>query len=212
MTFFATEIDVCPAFGWEGGPSIDVLIRTLRNKRERRNLRADLFQHSYTLPFQNVKDDVYLEEIKAAYLAMGGPLHTFLAKDFGDYRHGFAGNNYAPMAFGIGDGTTQVFQLSKTYTFGAASYVRPITKPVASGLLIYRDGSIEGGVVVSTLTGEATFAAPPGVGEVLAWLGEYRVPVRFSDFMLPSTIDNRIRQGRKFATNGSCSLLEEFSE
>jgi len=57
MTFFAEEIAADPAFGWQGGPNIDVLIRKLQNQHERRNRRGDLVKHTYTLPFQNIPDD-----------------------------------------------------------------------------------------------------------------------------------------------------------
>ncbi len=208
MTFYATEIDACPAFGWQGGPNIDVLIRTLQNRHERRNKRGDLAMHTYTLPFQNIVDDAYLEHIKSAFMAMGGPHNSFLVKDWADFLHGF-GPDYDHMPFGIGDGMTSVFQLSKTYTFGSAFYERPITKPVA-GHIIYIDGTPDM-VTADLLTGEVDFgSSPPGMGEVLTWSGEFRVPVRFADMYLPATIDDRA--GNRYATNGSVTLQEVFGE
>lgn len=206
MTFYATEIDTCPAYGWQGGPNVDILIRQLRNRHERRNDRSGLALHTFTLPFQNIKDPVYLEEIKAAFLALGGPHHSFLTKDYGDYRHGFARDDYAPMPFGVGDGVTNLFQLSKTYTFGSAEFIRDITKPVA-GHVVYVDG-VNYGDVADSLTGLVDFGSnAPAPGAVLSWAGEFRVPVRFADFYLPSTIDNRFGSGQK-AINGSCTLQE----
>lgn len=208
MTFYAVEIDVCPAFGWEGGPNANVRIKALKNRHERRNRNGDLIQHAYTLPFQNIEDSDYLDYIKSAFMAMGGPADSFLAKDFGDFEHGF-GDQSAAMPFGVGDGVTTVFPLTKTYSFGTAEYARPITKPVA-GAQVYANGVL-GSPTVSSLTGDVTFAVAPGVGVVLSWRGEFRVPVRFSDFSLPTTIDNKFGNG-KFATNGSCSLIEVFGE
>jgi len=143
-------------------------------------------------------------------MALGGPHKSFLCKDQGDFRHGFA-PSYAPMPFGVGDGTTSIFQLSKTYSFGSATYVRPLTKPKA-GHVIYLDGTpdLE---TANLLTGIVDFgSSPPGDGVILTWTGEFRVPVRFSDFYLPSTIDNRFGSGGKFATNGTCTLEEVFGE
>lgn len=202
MAFYPVEIDVCPAYGWMGGPASDVLIRMLQNRHERRNKRGDLMQHSYTLPFQNVTAIEYLEEIKNAFMAMGGPHHSFLAKDWWDHEALAA-------PFGIGDGVTSVFQLSKRYTFGPANYDRPITKP-SSGHIVYVDGSpsLE---TASLTTGEVNFgSSPPDVGEVLTWSGEFRVPVRFADFSLQPSIDSR--SAGVLVLNGSCSLIEVFGE
>jgi uncharacterized protein (TIGR02217 family) len=202
MTFYAEEIDACPAYGWQGGPTSDVLIRMLRNRHERRNKRGDLMQHSYTLPFQNITSLEYFEHIKSAFMAMGGPHDSFLAKDYWD-------RTAVAQPFGIGDGSTQVFYLSKRYTFGSAFYDRPITKPVA-GAIVYLDGSPTD-VVPDPLTGEVDFGdETPGIGAVLTWTGEFRVPVRFADFSLMPSIDNR--SGDAYIMNGSCSLIEVFGE
>lgn len=209
MTFYAQEIEACPAYGWQGGPNIDVLIRTLQNRHERRNRRGALVMHTFTLPFQNIRDPAYLQYIKSAYMAMGGPHHSFLVKDYSDFQHGF-GPEFEPMQFGIGDGTTTVFQLTKTYSFGSASYERDITKPLA-GHKVFVDG-VDFGDMASLTTGEVDFgSSPPADGQVLTWSGEFRVPVRFADFYLPATIDNRFGNGQK-AMNGSCTLQEVFGE
>lgn len=209
MTFIAAELDACPSYGWTGGPNIDILIRTLANKHERRNDESDIVLHSYTLPFAAVPDTDYLEYIKSAYLALRGPHKTFLTKDYGDFRHGFASNNQAPMPFGEGDGAETEFQLSKTYTFGPAdeaSWTRDITKPLAAGLVVRVNGTITA-VTLDPLTGIVTFAAAPADNAILTWEGEFRVPVRFADFYLPSTIDTKFSTG-EFAISGSCSLIE----
>lgn len=209
MTFYAVEIEVCPAYGWEGGPTADVRIKTLKNRQERRNKNGNLILHSYTLPFQNVPDDTYLEYIKSAFMAMGGPGDSFLAKDEADFRHGFASTNYAPMRFGVGDGNTADFQLYKRYSFGGVAFFdRLINKPLADGFTVYVDG-IETAVDLDTLTGIVSFATAdvPNDGALLTWEGEFRVCVRFSDFHLPTTIDSRAGADR-YATNGSCSLIE----
>lgn len=207
MTFYATEIDINPAFGWQAGPAFDVLIRTLRNGSERRNLRTSIARHTFTLPFQNIRAESYLRYIKSAFLALGGPANSFLVKDYGDYTHEVTAGA-GPMQFGTGDGVTTVFQLSKTYTFGSASYVRDITKPVA-GAAIYAGGTSVA-PTISTTTGEVTFAAAPGNGVPLYWVGEFRVPVRFQEMSLPATIDNK--GNGDFFKNASCSLIEVIGE
>lgn len=220
MTFYAIELDTCPAYGWEGGPNTDILIHTLRNKHERRNWIDGVILHTFTLPFQNVNDASHLEDVKTMFMVMHGPHHSFLCKDYSDFRHGFKSDNFAPMQFGVGDAVESVFQLSKTYEKGVASFARPITKPVEAGLKIYVQTGGVGPLVevfpdVNPLTGEVDFDtsfffAIPGTGDLLFWEGEFRVPVRFSSFYLPSTIDGR--HGEDFALNGSCTLQEVVGE
>lgn len=200
--FYPVEMDVCPAYGWQGGPVSDVLIRMLRNRHERRNKRGDLMQHSYTLPFRNILAPAYFEDIKNAFMAMGGPTDSFLANDYWD-------NTATASPFGVGDGVTVEFQLSKRYPFGAAFYDRPITKPVAAGLVVTVDG-VPTAVTLDPLTGRVVFAVAPIDGALLAWSGGFRVPVRFADFSLLPSIDTR--SGGEFVMNGSCALLEVFGE
>lgn len=201
MAFYAVEIDVCPAYGWQGGPVADVLIRALQNRHERRNRRGDLMQHSYTLPFQNVTSLEYLDEIKHAFMAMGGPTHSFLAKDWWDHTATAAPLGTAPA------GSTPV-QLMKVYTFGSATYSRPITKPSA-GVVMYQNGIAKAGTY-STTTGIFTPNTAWSGGTALTWSGEFRVPVRFADFSLQPSIDSR--SGDLLVMNGSCSLIEVFGE
>lgn len=199
--FYPVEMDVCPAYGWQGGPVSDVLIRMLRNRHERRNKRGDLMQHTYTLPFQNILAEEYFEDIKNAFMAMGGPTDSFLANDYWD-------NTATLSPFGTGNGVETSFFLSKRYPFGSAFYDRPITKPV-SGAVIRVNGVVTA-ASVNTLTGEVVFGAPPANASVLTWSGGFRVPVRFADFSLLPSIDTRSRG--EFVMNGSCSLIEVFGE
>lgn len=208
MTFYAIELDTCPAYGWQAGPSIDIDIATLRNKHELRNWEDGLVLHQFTLGFNNKTDGVYRSKIKAAFLAMGGRLHTFLAKDWGDYTHALA-DETTPMTFAFGDGVTTGFQLTKSYPFedSGAVYVRPIFKPLVPGVVLYADDVPVPGASVDPLTGWVEFDVAPAMDAVLAWTGEYRVCVRFNDYFLPSTIDSRFANGKP-AMNGGCSLIE----
>lgn len=213
---YLEEIDTCPAFGWESGPAVDVLIRSLRNKHERRMWIDGVIPTNFTLQFVNIKDPDYLEEIIQFYRAMVGPLHTFLAKDYLDYRHGFAATGYAPMQFAVGDSSVSTYQLTKTYRKGSASFVRPITKPIVAAvddipaLVVYVNGVADPSAVVDPLTGWVEFGTG-GVadGDLLTWTGEYRVPVRFANFSMPSSVNGR--SGEDLAVTGSCQLTEDFS-
>lgn len=212
MTFYAAEIDACPAYGWQGGPSIEVLIKRLRSRREKRDRQTDWFQHSYILPFQNIESQEYLDYIKSAFMALGGPTDSFLVKDWGDFQAFQEPLGVAP------SGSTPV-QLLKTYDFqGLVYYSRQITKPLqiwvnpdeSIGTFLLRSNGVTKPGTLNTLTGLFTPTDPWTPGQELDWTGEFRVPCRFDQFSLPSTIDNR--RGDGYAANGSVSLIEVFGE
>ena len=200
--FYPVEIDACPAYGWQGGPSIDVLIKRLVSGREKRKPQSYVRLHSYILPFQNVTDGDYLEYIKSAFMALGGPTDSFLVKDYGDFRAINQPLGVAPA------GSTPV-QLLRTYTFGGlVSHSRVITKPV-TGAVISQNGTPKAGTL-DTATGLFTPTTAWTPAAVLTWDGEFRVPCRFDQMTLASTIDNRT--GQSYAVNGSATLLEVYKE
>ena len=195
--FYPVEIDACPAYGWQGGPSRDVLIKRLVSGREKRKGQSHIRLHSYILPFQNIKDSEYLAYIKSAFMAMGGQEDSFLVKDYGDYLA-------VDQPLGVAPAGSTPVQLLRTYTFGAASHSRKITKPVA-GAVISQNGVPKAGTL-NTLTGMFTPDTAWTPAAILSWDGEFRVPCRFDQMSLQSTIDNRLGDG--YATNGSVTLLE----
>ena len=199
--FYPEEMDICPAFGWQGGPSIDVLIKRLVSGREKRKPQSFVRLHSYVLPFQNVTDMDYLNYVKSAFMALGGPTDSFLVKDYSDFLAVNEPLGLAPA------GSTPV-QLLRTYSFGAASHSRTITKPLA-GAVISQNGTPKAGTL-DTLTGLFTPTTPWTPAAVLAWDGEFRVPVRFDQMTLMSTVDNK--SGLEFIVNGSATLLEVIEE
>lgn len=199
MAFYPEEIDVCPAFGWQGGPSIDVLIKRLVSGREKRKPQSYVRLHSYILPYQNITDINYLEYIKSAFMALGGPTDSFLVKDYGDFLA-------VDQPLGISPAGSEPVQLLRKYEFGAASYTRDITKPLA-GAVISENGIPKAGTL-NTLTGMFTPTSPWTPAAVLTWDGEFRVPVRFDQMTLTSTIDNK--SGGQFVVNGSVTLLEVY--
>ncbi len=201
MTFYAVELDICPTYGWQAGPSGNTRIVRLRNRHERRNAKASLAQHQFTLPFQNITNDEYLSYLKSAHMAMWAQLHSFLVKDWSDFEASLESLGNAP------SGTTAV-QLIKTYTWGPASRLRIITKPVA-GAVIFQSGTPKAGSL-DTATGLFTPSTSWTAGQPLTWTGEFMVPVRFNNDFLPMSIDNK--SGSNFTMNGSVDLIEVFGE
>lgn len=215
MTFYAIQIEQCPGFGWQGGPEFDTLILPMESGRNRRKVRRPVALHRYVCPFNNIPVTA-ARAIKRIHMAMRGAAHTFLHIDWLDFEA-------EDEEFGVGDGTTTVFQLKKTYDpGGGATYERDITKPDTTGAIVDNAGNTaslvikKGGVVagsgytVSATTGEVTFSVAPTVGQVLTWSGRHYVCVRFNRDDLPFSIDNV--SGTAYITNGSLELIEELTE
>ena len=127
--------------------------------------------------------------ILAMYRAHFGSLYPFRSRDWSDYPASYEG-------FGTGNGSAVAFQLTKTYdpsyillgTPGSFFYVRDITL-LASAPVIYLDGvDVTTGCTISS-SGLVTFTSAPAAGKVLAWSGEFDVPVRFDTDQLPVVLN-----------------------
>ncbi len=202
MTAYATVLDITPAYGWQGGPEFNTRIVPMRNGHDRRNARWDQVRHRFTLPFQNITDATYLSSLKAVFLAMRGQNHSFLAKDWSDYRATGESLGNAPAG-------SAAVQLQKVATFGTATYTRTITKPRAGTVTVYQAGVAKAGTV-DTATGLFTPDTAWTEGQALTADFEFYVPVRFASDLLPMSIDNRTGQG--YVMNGSVELVEVFGE
>jgi uncharacterized protein (TIGR02217 family) len=196
----ATELDLCPSYGWQGGPEFATRIVTLKNGHERRNANWAQMRHHYTLPFANITDANYLSELKSVFLVVQGMAGSFLAKDHSDYQATNESLGNAP------SGSTAV-QLQKTYTFGASSFVRTITKPTS--VAVKQAGVAKSGTYSAT-TGLFTPSTAWTEGEALTWTGTFLVPVRFASDLLQMSIDARNSDGAFL--NGSVELVEVFGE
>lgn len=190
------ELEICPSFGWQGGPNFNTLIKALRSGRERRRPLQEVVKHQYLLPFQNITDGAYLAQLKSAFLCARGAAYTFLVKDRSDYRARGA-------RFGAGDGVETEFDLYVPYTFGDAAYVRLILYPVNP--VFYVNGVVAS-ATFNTTSKRVVFDSAPADDAVLTWDGEFRVLVRFGSDSFPMTIDNR--SGIDYRMNGSVELVE----
>lgn len=190
------ELDICPAFGWQGGPEFNTLIKQLRSGRERRRPLQEVVKHRYILPFLNITDAAYLQRLKNVFLTARGRAYTFRVKDFSDFKTEAA-------IFGAGDGTETEFDLYVPYTFGDSTYSRLILYPVNP--VFYVDG-VPAAASYNTDIKKVVFDSPPAAATALSWSGEFRVLVRFASDVFPMTIDNR--SGPQYRMNGSVELVE----
>jgi uncharacterized protein (TIGR02217 family) len=200
--FINAELDMCFGYGWNGGPEFNTRVVTTKSWVERRNAQNIECRHSYSLPLANIKQRSYLVLLKQTFMACRGMLHSFKIKDYSDFEADGE-------VFGLGDGSTTVFQLRKDSTFGIATYTRFITKP-NDGVVVKVNGTPTT-VLIDTLTGLVTFPSAPANDAIITWTGEFRVPVRFNSDILSNSIDNLFGDG-DYAMSGSIDLIEVFKE
>jgi uncharacterized protein (TIGR02217 family) len=158
----------------------DVEIVRTDGGNEVRNTRwsQPLLRFEISFPMSQRDNAVFLE-VRNAYRACRGMLHSFKFRDWSDYQA-------TDEQFGTGDGTTTVFNLYKNYEFGSETQSRRIYQPV-SPIALKGDGvTIGSGYSVSYTTGVVTFDTAPLDEVVLTWTGEFDIPVRF-DSPLQST-------------------------
>lgn len=134
-----------------------------------------------------------------------GRLHSFRFRDPMEYKSSaFVGRVHAAIddedqQIGTGDNTTTTFQLIKTYTVphatgaGSETYVRNITAPVASTVLIALDSVPQTNpthFTVDDTTGIVTFVTAPGTDVVITAGFEFDIPCRFDVDQLPLDLDS----------------------
>lgn len=206
-------IPQCQAFGWSGGPSFQTRIKVLLSGRERRNADWSQEKNRYTIPFQNISEQGY-SGIRQMFQVCRGMAHTFLYLDPLD-------NEADNQIFGIGDGVTVEFQLSKLSAIEGVIYQREVhalyvpgtyneftnTTPADNApVTVYVNGTPTA-VTLDRDRGTALFSVAPADGDQLTWSGQFAVWTRFDTDWMPFSLDNR--RGGGYAHNGQIVLLED---
>lgn len=121
----------------------------------------------------NPRDEADLIEFRDLYYAAGGAYETFKFKHWSDYQATDA-------ALEMITGTT--WQLRKSYTRGATTRYRKITRPVAGTLSIKRNGVsyASSNWTLDATTGIVTFNTSQA-GQSITGTFEFDIPVRFED-------------------------------
>jgi len=185
MSFHEIRFPTGVSFGAGGGPERRTEIVVLGSGFEERNSPWAHSRRRYNAGY-GVKSLNDLHDVIAFFEARRGRLHGFRWKDASDWK------SCAPLdtpaatdqAIATGDGVTAVFDLLKTYSSGAETYVRAIKKPVAGTVLIAVDGAPQTQGVdftVDTTTGLVTFetGSIPALDAEIAAGFEFDVAVRF---------------------------------
>ena len=181
MAFHNIRFPIDVALGARGGPERATDIVTLASGREERNSRWAQSRRRYNAGY-GVKSRADMQAVLAFFEERRGRFHSFLWRDGLDQSSNGGDGTPTPtdQVIGAGDGTTTVFQLSKTYGASFDPYARPITKPVAGSVRVAVDGTeLTTGFSVDVLTGLVTLAAAPAAGKVVTAGFLFDVPVRF---------------------------------
>jgi uncharacterized protein (TIGR02217 family) len=169
------------ALGSAGGPERRTEIIALASAREERNARWAHSRRRYDAGY-GIKTYEALSQVIAFFEERRGMLHGFRWRDRLDHSSAAPGVAVTPFdqPLGFGDGSTDSFQLLKTYGVAFAPYARPIVKPVAGSVMVAVDGvELDGGFDVDLTTGLVTLSEAAGLGDAVTAGFLFDVPVRF---------------------------------
>jgi len=180
MTFYNARLPNKVAAGFQGGPEFKTEIVALANGDEYRNKEWIYPRHRYSAEL-GLFTDQDREDLIAALWLCAGAHGTFRFRDWNDYTV-----SNAPMTVSVG--TKIPVQLTKSYTFGGSTFVRPLT-------LIVRASVLEDGVAVAGSVSDTTGLFTPtnnwGAG-LHTWSGEFDVLVRFANDYSALTARHRL--------------------
>lgn len=177
MAHYDTVLDVGYDYGADGGLAWDTQIIAFPNGRTRRNMRRSRPLGQWQLGNRDVDAATY-EQLAGFFHAMRGRAHSFLYKDWNDYR--------ADEESLVHDNDDTI-QLIKTYGLSINGWIRGITKPKASTFVLEMNmgggwEELEAGsdYTLNDSTGVVTLLGdPPDTSDLFRWSGEFYVPVRF---------------------------------
>ncbi|MBS1716471.1 MAG: DUF2460 domain-containing protein [Armatimonadetes bacterium] len=165
---FPTDISA----GSRGGPRYSTTVVTSLSGAEQRIQNWPASRGKWNVAF-GVKTLAQLQELQAFFHARAGMARGFL---FWDHRD----NTAVSEQIGVGDGTTQVFQLKRTYSSGGIHRVRKITRPESSSVTVFVNGIAASGWGVDATTGIVSFTTAPTTGAIITASFQFYVPARFA--------------------------------
>jgi uncharacterized protein (TIGR02217 family) len=119
---------------------------------------------------RDAADKLEMQRLRNFFISKLGGAVAFFYLDRDD-------NLVTSNSFGIGDGTTAQFQLSRTVTIGSVSFSEPV-RGFNGNPTIYVNGVATTAFTVGNL-GQILFDTPPASGAVLTWTGSFFFLARF---------------------------------
>jgi len=148
------------SYGSRGGPMFNTLMAVMGSGYETANAGWEYPMHKWNVAY-GVKTAAQAYELKEYFMVALGMANRFRFKDWHDYNSSTANaaTTDTDQAIGTGDGTTLSFQLKKTYTKGALTLQRTITKPVSATVSAAIGGVTDPRWSVVYSTGSVVFSA-----------------------------------------------------
>ena len=182
MNFHEVRFPGAISFGSSGGVERRTEIVTLVNGFEERNSPWSQSRRRYDAGI-GVRSLDDLSEILRFFEARHGQLYGFRWKDWLDFKSCLPSETPQTVDQVLTAGSDPlVYQLTRTYSDGAGTYLREITKPVQGTVQVARDGVqlTEGtDFTVDPETGMVTLASAPPPAAIVTAGFEFDVPVRF---------------------------------
>ena len=185
MSFHDVRFPTAISRGAVGGPERRTDVVVLGSGFEERNSRWADSRRSYNGGY-GIKSLDDLDAVIAFFEERRGRLHGFRWRDHADFKSCApeASPFHLDQAIGTGDGSTAVFQLTKTYGSNYAPWKRNITKPVEATVTVAVAGAPQAqgtDFILDAATGIVTFTPGhvPATGAPVTAGFLFDVPVRF---------------------------------
>lgn len=197
--FVETMLDPRISAGAMGGPEWSTTVTTMGGGQEFPNQEWTYPRHKYDLSNALTTADRF-ERVAAAFYACRGRAVGFRFKDMADYLLTQANSTLTLIS-----GST--YQINRAYAFGPTTLLRPIYKPVASTIVVYRTRSGVTSAATATVDGTTGQVTVTGhaAGDTYTCAGEFHVPVRFDADLAQFELQ---RAARGFLKRWDITLVE----
>ena len=183
MAFIDVRFPTDIAYGSAGGPEYSTDVVVMQSGYEQRNSNWSQARARYNVA-HGIKTQAQLDVLIAFFRARKGRADSFRFKDWTDYK-------VTSQVLGTGNGSNKAFQLIRSYSSGSSAEQRIISKPIASTVNLYFNGTLQAGgnYSLNSSTGIATFTTAPSSGVAVTADFEFDVPVRFDTDRLSASLD-----------------------
>lgn len=125
------------SYGSEGGPNFNTQVVPLKSGAKGKTRLWQYPLHQYNV-LTGIRTPAQLEAVREYFYVMYGQDGCFRFKDFSDFKSCSLDNTPAntDQLLGTGDGSTAVFNVTKTYAKGSMLAIRKVQYPLATSLKI----------------------------------------------------------------------------
>lgn len=196
MSFHEVSMPHLIAFGAVGGAEFSTGVIEFFNGEEVRIQNRENSLASWDVA-HGVRKPAEMDALVRFFRERRGKANGFRFKDFTDYKltDEQVCQNSVDLTF-VGDASTTVFFVGQTYDQDAVNTEfrrtnKLVTSPADVPEVIYLDSVSQGaGFTMDRNNGTITFDVAPGAGVVVAYEGEFDVPVRFETDKMNISLDD----------------------